>query len=336
MADAASFDAETQDVIERLCAAVQRRFGAGTRVDNFTVATLGGSNRTLLFDVDGSRRLVLRQETVPPDFTPFLSADLQYRILQVVYGHGVLVPEPVFELEAADDLGRGFVMAAVEGETLPKRLLNDPAFATARERFLDQAGAQLARIHAIDPALLPELEAIPESQDLLDAWIGYYDLWEEPHPVIDLAFRWLERNRPRATARTLLHGDFRLGNMLVGAEGIRALLDWECSHVGDPMEDFGWLCCRSWRFGRVDHPAAGIGSREAVFRAYEAAGGHTLDRDAVRWWEVFSLTRWALYNLMQIYGHVTGRRRSPAYAACGRNACFMEYDLLMTLDGRYL
>lgn len=336
MAEAANFDAETQAVIERLDGAVRRRFGAHSRIDNISVATLGGSNRTLLFDVDGARRLVLRQETVPPDFTPFLSPALQYRILQVVYEHGVLVPEPVFELDADDGLGQGFVMAAVAGETLPKRLLNDAAYARARERFLDQAGTQLARIHAIDPAHLPELEAIPESQDLLRAWIGYYDLWWEPHPVIDLAFRWLERNRPPATARTLLHGDFRLGNMLVGTDGITALLDWECSHLGDPMEDFGWLCCRSWRFGRVDQPVAGIGSREDVFRAYEAAGGHALDRNAVRWWEVFSLTRWALYNLMQIFGHVSGRRRSPAYAACGRNTCFMEYDLLMTLDGRYL
>ena len=159
MAEAADFDADTQGVIERLRAAVRRRFGEHVGIGNFTQATLGGSNRTILFDLgDGSaRRLVLRQETIPPDYTPFLPADVQYRILRVVYDHDVLVPEPVFELDAADELGHGYVVGAIAGESLPKRLLNDAEFATARARFLDQAGTELARIHAIDPALLPEL-----------------------------------------------------------------------------------------------------------------------------------------------------------------------------------
>ena len=331
------FDTDTQTAIDRLRIAVKRRYGTQAEIDNFTLATLGGSNRTLLFDLrdGGTRRLVLRQETVPPDYTPFVEASIQYQVLQVVYAHDVLVPEPIFPLEAQDELGEGYVVAAIEGESLPKRILNDDAFATARARFLEQAGAQLAKIHAIPPSLLPQLESIPESSDLLNAWIAYYDSWQEPHPVIDFAFRWLQRNRPTATTRSLLHGDFRLGNMLVGEDGIRALLDWECTHFGDPMEDFAWLCCRSWRFGNVDCPAAGIGSREEIFDAYEAAGGCTLDRGTVKWWEVFSLTRWALYNLMQSFGHVTGRRRSPAFAACGRNTCLMEYDLLMTIDGKY-
>ncbi|MEQ8494034.1 MAG: phosphotransferase family protein, partial [Gammaproteobacteria bacterium] len=193
----------------------------------------------------------------------------------------------------------------------------------------------LARIHAIDPGLLPELEAVPESGDPLAAWLGYLDRWEEPHPALELAFRWLERHRPTHTQRTLLHGDFRVGNVLVGGEGIRALLDWECAHFGDPLEDFGWLCTRSWRFEHPERPAAGIGLRENLYRAYEAAGGRAVDREAARWWEIFGLARWALYNVMQIYGHVSGRRRSPAFAACGRNTCLIEYDLLMTIAGRY-
>ncbi|MEQ8663655.1 MAG: phosphotransferase family protein [Gammaproteobacteria bacterium] len=337
MAEVASFDADTQAVIERLREAVRRRFGSATRIGNFSQATLGGSNRTILFDLlDGSaRRLVLRQETIPQDYTPFLPADIQYRILQVVHAHGVLVPPPVFELEAADELGHGYVVGAVAGESLPKRLLNEPAFTTARARFLDQAGAQLARIHAIDPGLLPALEAVPESGDPLAAWLGYYDRWNEPHPALELAFRWLERERPPRRARTLLHGDFRIGNMLVGDEGIRALLDWECAHFGDPLEDFGWLCTRSWRFEHVGRAAAGIGLRENLYRAYERAGGRAVDRAATRWWEIFGLTRWALYNVMQIHGHVSGRRRSPAFAACGRNTCLIEYDLLMTIAGKY-
>ncbi|MEX2482230.1 MAG: phosphotransferase family protein [Gammaproteobacteria bacterium] len=337
-AAAESFDEETQDVIERLRACVRRRFGTATAIERIDVATLGGSNRTLLFDLLRGTyppRQVLRQETVPPDYTPFLAPRDQYAVLAAAYAHGVPAPEPIFPLEAADELGEGYITGAIAGETLPKRLLTDPRYATARLRYLGQAGAMLARLHAIDLAEVGVLTDVPESDDVLTAWRAHYERWEEPHPTIEYAFRWLERERPPAARRVLLHGDFRNGNMIVGEEGIRALLDWECAHLGDPLEDFGWFCTRSWRFGFVDRPAGGFGQREEFYRAYEAASGAALDRAAARWWEIFGLVRWALYNLMQLYGHRTGRRRSPAFAACGRNTCLIEYDLLMTLAGKF-
>lgn len=323
-------------ILERLRAALRRRYGSAADIDAVDVATLGGSNRTVLFDLlDGAsrRRLVLRQETCTFPHSPFLPPAPQYRLLRIAHAHGVPVPEPVFELEPADDLGRGYVMAWLAGETLPKKLLQDAAFAHAREVYLGQAAAILARIHAIPLEQAALLEGVADSIDPLAAQYEHYRAYGEPHPALEYAFRWLARERPAATARVLLHGDFRNGNMIVGPDGIRALLDWECAHLGDPLEDLAWFCARPWRFGQVARHAGGFDTRAALHAAYEDASGRRVDREAARWWEIFALLRWALFNVMQIYGHLHGRR-SPAYAACGRNTCLIEHDLLMTIAGK--
>ncbi len=326
-------------IIERLREAVRRRFGAAVDIDNIDIATLGGSNRTILFDLnDGGlrRRLVFRQETYTMRYTPFLSPEQQWPLLQVAFKHGLPVPEPIFKLDPEDQLGRGYVVRFVSGETLPKRLLTDPTFAPARAVFVQQAGDLLAHLHAIDSREVSVLDEVRDSIDPLMTQREHYEAYGEPHPVLEYAFRWLEERRPLAPARVFLHGDFRTGNMMVDPQrGLTALLDWECAHIGAPEEEFGWFCTRSWRFGNVDKPAGGFGSRAALFDAYEASGGRQVDRAAVRWWEIYGLLRWALYNVMQIYGHVHGGRRSPAYAACGRNTAFIEYDLLMTVMGKF-
>ena len=325
-------------IIERLRAAVRRRFGEAADIDRIDVATLGGSNRTLLFDlVDGAarRRLVFRQETYTLPNSPFIAPHPQFKLLQIAQRRGVPVPDPVFEFAPEDELDRGYVVGFVEGETLPRRLLHDARFADARKVFSTEAAGILARLHAADPAEAAFLADTPDSLDPLGAQLARLDYYGEAHPALELAVRWLEQRRPQHARRVLLHGDFRVGNMIMGPEGIRAVLDWECSHLGDPMEDFGWLCLRSWRFGNHDLAVGGIGQRAAFYAAYEAAGGQPVDPEAVRWWEIFGFVRWMVLNIMQAHGHWSGERRSPAFAACGRNTCLIEYDLLMSLLGQY-
>ena len=326
------------DIVGKLAVAVQRRFGETAAVENITVATLGASNRTLLFDLlEGAsrRRLVLRQETVKSQFSPFISTADQYRILEVVYRHGLPIPEPIFELEAIDDLDNGFVVACIEGETLPKTLLSDPALATARQGFAAQSGEILARLHAIDPAEVAFLERTSDSIDPLAAQVARYEGYGNCFPGLEVGIRWLENNRPADTARKFIHGEYRNGNVILGPDGIRAVLDWECAHIGSAMEEFGWLCMRSWRYGNIDQPVGGFGARADLYRAYEANGGETVDEDAVRWWEIFATFRWAVINMMQIDGHMSGVRRSLPFACCGRNISMVEYDMLMAIKGEY-
>lgn len=326
------------DIVDKLGRAVQRRYGQDASVENISVATFGASNRTLLFDLVESgarRRLVLRQETVKSEYSPFIATEDQYRILQIVHGHGLPVPEPVFELEAQDNLDNGFVVACVEGETLPKTLLSDPALETARKRFAAQSGEFLARLHAIDPVNFDFLESVADSEDALAAQVARYEGYGNCFPGIEVGIRWLENHRPPPRRRAFLHGEYRIGNIILGPEGICSVLDWECAHIGSVAEEFGWLCMRSWRYGRIDLPVGGMGERQELLAAYGANGGDVPGDDELRWWEIFATLRWAVINMMQIDGHMSGERRSLPFACCGRNIAMVEYDMLMAIKGDY-
>ncbi|MET1040820.1 MAG: DUF6285 domain-containing protein, partial [Acidimicrobiales bacterium] len=129
----------------------------------------------------------------------------------------------------------------------------------------------------------------------------------------------------------VVHGDFRHGNLIVGPEGLRAVLDWELAHLGDPLEDLGWLCVRAWRFGGPG-PVGGFGEREELYAAYEAAGGRAVDPDVARWWEVLGTLKWGVMCIIQTATHLTGQARSVELAAIGRRVCENEYDLLALID----
>lgn len=318
--------------------AMQRRFGSDVCIENVSVPSLGGSNRTVVFDlVDGiaRRRLVSRQATYEGEHTPFIRAEDQFAVMQAAHRHGFPVPEPILLYDVDDALGEGFVTAFVAGETMPKKLLFSPEFSEARPHLTRQAGELLALLHGIQESESGCLVRYPDSRDPVQAQRERYDSYQELHPALELGFRWLELNRPTETGLALLHGDFRTGNLMVDRTGIVAVLDWECSHLGRPAEDIGWLCTRSWRFGQYDKPVGGFGRRDELMDAYLGSGGRRLDPDEIRYWEVFGLVRWAVLNMMQAHGHVFGGRRSPAFAACGRNATIIEYELLMTLKGHY-
>lgn len=317
---------------------MRRRFGDAVEIDNVLIPTMGGSNRTMLFDlIEGgtTRRLVSRQVTLAAAESPFLPAGHQYRAMQVAVKHGLAVPAPVFEFDAADGMGDGFVTEFTAGESLPKRILQDTKFATARENLPGQLAEFLAKLHAIDPAEVAFLEPYIESRDPVEAFRRYFDLYREAHPALEVALRWLEQHRPKPRRRSFLHADLRTGNFLIGAHGLNAVLDWECCHIGAPAEDIGWLTTRSWRFGNIDLPVGGFGQREDFLAAYRAAGGTPIDAEEIRYWEIFGLLRWAVYNVMQAYAHVFSGRSSVVFAACGRNTSMIEYDLLMSIAGNY-
>ena len=165
----------------------------------------------------------------------------------------------------------------------------------------------------------------------IDQYRGILDALGEPHPAFELGLRWLEDHLPAGStdaAPQLVHGDFRNGNFIVGPEGIRSVLDWELSHLGDPVEDLGWLCVKSWRFGNVDQPVGGFGTVDALLAAYETAGGGTVDPEHLHYWETFGTLKWGIICEMQCFSHLTGLVRSVELAALGRRIAEMEWDLL--------
>jgi hypothetical protein len=127
-----------------------------------------------------------------------------------------------------------------------------------------------------------------------------------------------------------VHGDFRLGNLLVGPGGLRGVLDWELAHAGDPAEDVGWLCAPPWRFGGPGE-VGGFGTLDQLLGAYEEAGGTGIDRATVNWWEVYATVKWATICALQASAHLSGTTRSVELAAIGRRVCESEWDLFVLL-----
>jgi aminoglycoside phosphotransferase (APT) family kinase protein len=264
-----------------------------------------------------------------------MSRATEYALLRAAYDSGVPAPEPLFMGDDSLD-GAFFIVRRIEGETLPRRLLRDDEYAAARKALPQQLGAVLAKVHAV-PLDAPGLDALPVPPPGVAAAAAELDRYEqvfraiapEPHAAFELAFRWLRTRlpAPEGERRTIVHGDYRMGNVLFGAEGARAILDWELAHVGDPMEDFGWICVRSWRFGG-DRPVGGIGGREELFQAYERAGGGAVDADRVRWWEIFGNLRWGIICISQARTYLDGRSTSVELASIGRRTAETEWELL--------
>jgi aminoglycoside phosphotransferase (APT) family kinase protein len=247
----------------------------------------------------------------------------------------VPVPTVLWTAEA-DELGSpGFVMEHVEGETIARKILRDDEYAAARDVMAAQCGEIAARIHAIGSDGLKGLDTptIPATQAVMEQYLALLDSLGEPHPVFELALRWLQKHVPASDRVTLVHGDFRNGNFIVGPSGIRAVLDWELAHLGDPWEDLAWVCMRSWRFGGPGE-VGGFGKRTDLYEAYERTSQIPVDRDAVTWWEVMSNVKWGVMTIAQAFTHLWGHVRSLELAAIGRRTAETEYDVLRLIKGR--
>jgi aminoglycoside phosphotransferase (APT) family kinase protein len=291
----------------------------------------GASRETWSFaSVDGSGRRhprILQVQLPVPGGQGGPGMESEAALLRAAAAGGVPVPHLVLDGDAEAGLGRAFLVTdLVEGETIPRRLLRDDTYAAARAALAAQCGEALAQIHRIDPEVAPGLDR----SDRLVRFRGVLDLLGDPHPTFELALRWLEANRPPAGTPTVVHGDFRLGNLLVDSTGLRAVLDWELAHIGDPLEDLGWLCVRSWRFGGPE-PVGGFAPYRDLFAAYEQAGGRPVDPDAVRWWEVMGTLSWGVICIVQSRRHLDGHTRSVELATIGRRVAETEYDLLHLL-----
>ncbi|MFD0805256.1 phosphotransferase family protein [Nocardioides caeni] len=287
----------------------------------------GASRQTWLLARTDQAPLVLRLNTPGSIDTEAL---LREAVLMDVAGrHGVPSPEVIAHGTGPGPLAAGYVlMSYVEGESVPQRILRDPALAGFRDGFADECGRVLARLHAIDPDTVAEAE-LP-TDDQLDSWRAVLDAEPEPHPILSHVAAWLERHRPAPVAPRLVHGDFRLGNLLVSPTGTDAVLDWELAHLGDPVEDLAWLTIRAWRFG-AEPEVGGCGSVDDLVSSYEREGGGLVDPDRLRWWQVMGCFRWGVICLHQVSRHLSGAERSVELAAIGRRVAEAEYDAMLLL-----
>lgn len=258
---------------------------------------------------------------------------VEARLMQVARAAGVPEPEVVHVLEPADGLGEGFVMQWLEGETLGARINKSPELAGARATLAFECGATLARMHAIDldaSGLRAHLAEMTPEFFVNQTWDRYKAL-ETPQPMIDYAGRWLLDNLPTAERLCLVHSDFRNGNLMVGPQGLVAVLDWELAHVGDPMRDLGWLCTASWRFGFPDLACGGFGTRAQLFEGYASVSGQAVDPAHVHFWEVFGSFWWAVGCLGMAEHYRTGPDKTVERPTIGRRTSECQVDCVNLL-----
>jgi aminoglycoside phosphotransferase (APT) family kinase protein len=239
------------------------------------------------------------------------------------------VPVPALYDHGSEALGPGrayLLMERLDGETIPRRLLRDGAYAAVRPRLARRLGEILARIHRVDPGSVAGLPRV----DALSEVTGLYEAFAEPRPALEIGLRWLARHRPPPAADALVHGDFRTGNLMVGQDGLRGVLDWELAHRGDPRHDLGWLCTKAWRFGSA-HPVGGFGARADLMSGYAEGGGIPPDEATQRWWELHGTVRWALLCRRQAARYLSDAEPSIELAVLGRRVCEQEYDVLLAL-----
>ena len=334
---------EAENVAAVLAKVAGRHFGGTATIERLARESGGASRQTWSFDavVNGRpHELILRRD--PPtlgaprskaetDRSVSIDRATEFRVLGAAFKAGVRAPEALFELAPGDGLGEAYVMRRIGGIAIARKLLRDPPYATARKKIAGQLGEILARIHAVPRDGLPSL-VHREAADHVAGQRRALDLLDRPQPVFELALAWLDRRKPAPTPKpVLVHGDYRTGNYLADESGVTAILDWEGAHLGDPVEDLGWLCVKSWRFGAVDRPAGGFGSREELWVAYERAGGIKVDPARAHWWEVFGTVRWGIICHNQAWRHLSGAIKSMELASIGRRAVETEVDLLQLL-----
>lgn len=249
--------------------------------------------------VEGGRptlqRMILRRD--PESSLIETDRATEYHAYAAFHPTGVPVPRPIFYETDPRWLDRPFfVMEEVTGAVSAARLLAEPPYADHVERIGEQKWRILGEIARADPAaigLAEHLEAPPPGE----CWRRELDHWERvidedelcPQPIARAAIRWLRRNPPSAPPRlSVVHGDYRTGNFLFDAGGrIRAILDWEMCHLGDPLEDLAWAFDPLWSWPDRDRPGRLI-PREPAIRIWEQASGITLDRTSFAWWEIFA------------------------------------------------
>ena len=312
---------------DQLEAVLEPVLGAVT-VENLRALTGGASRTTWAFDAVAGERRALILRTGPPDDV-HAGMELEAAVQQRAAAAGAPVPHILAADNSTAALGNPYLICdAIAGETIVRKIhraLDD----TGRARLLQECAQALAAIHRADPDGLD----LSEHDDLTE-WRDRLDGMGDTTATFEWAFRWLGAHRPPPSPQVLVHGDFRMGNLIVDESGLAAVLDWELVHTGEVYEDLAWFCIRAWRFGAPeDLGAGGLSSVESFLAAYETAAGVAIDRDVFRWWLTVATLRWGVICRFQAERHLSGQTPSVELAAIGRRVAETDWDVLDLLEG---
>jgi aminoglycoside phosphotransferase (APT) family kinase protein len=304
-----------------------RATGVDAPVENITRLSGGANMESSSFDHAGSGYVLRRAPSADFMAGRVYGHDVEAAVVRAAFAAGVKAPKVVAELLPDDNFGTGYIMRRVDAEVNPAKILSAPP-----PSLLSDLAREAAHIHAIPLDCIPALPQ-PSPVELLSEMKARFAIYGGDRPVFALAFRWLDDHLPQSVEAVLLHGDFRMGNIMVDADGLAAVLDWELAHLGDRHQDLAFGCINSWRFGHIDHPAFGVAQLHDLWEAYERESGVAVEPARFRWWLVYSTLWWGLCCLQMAEIWRGGADASLERAVIGRRASETEVDLLMLLEG---
>jgi aminoglycoside phosphotransferase (APT) family kinase protein len=290
------------------------------------VLLAGGASKEAWAVDAGGERLIVRRAAATVMHHHTLTLEQEYAVIEAAYETGVKAPKPYGYLP--DLAGReAFVMARLDGETIGRRIVRKDELAGAREKLPMQLAEELAKIHSIPAERLPFL---PEAS--IGRMVAELDDVGEPHPAIELGLWWLRENRPPARDAVVNHGDYRIGNVVVDADGLVGVLDWEFVHLDDPVRDMAFGMVRAWRFGAVEQRLGGVGDVEPFVQRYNELTGLEVRPEELDYWELAGNVAWAIGCLTQAQRHLSGLDRSVELATLGRLGAEVEYEICNLLE----
>ena len=322
-----------EDTTPALESALSTLFGGPVTVRRATLIPGGASKEAWSVDAEtprGTLALLVRRAGGGVIYSETLSLDHEHAVVSAAFAAGVRAPKTYGHLP--DVAGReAFVMERVAGESIGRKVVKDPTLADARAKLPAQMAEELAKIHAIDRASLPFLPGGGDGSAATRVIGRLYqelDALDEPHPAIEYGLLWLREHPPRSFGEVVVHGDFRIGNLLIGPDGLNAVIDWEFAHTGDPVEDLSWPLVRAWRFGQDGLRLGGIAAEDAYLARYNELTGRDVDRASLFFWELMGDVKWAVGCLTQARRHLSGKERSVELASLGRLAAEVEYEIV--------
>ncbi|MEO1028853.1 MAG: phosphotransferase [Pseudomonadota bacterium] len=323
-------DTEFAAALQAHCEAV---LGNAHAITNLRHLTGGASMETWSFDY-GDQPLILRRRAAKGSFDERQPLPLakEAAFIQAAGTVGVTVPRIFATTDETHSLSETVMMERLTGEALPQKLFRDPAYAGGLSNFTRDCAINLARIHAAPTSDLFAPEDTKRPADMVADRIALYEQYGGDSPIQCLAFRWLQDNLPAPAEDTLCHGDFRMGNLLVGRDGISGVLDWELAFHGDPISDLGYLCAPCWRFGVYDRPVGGVGQIEELITQYEVASGRTVEPDRFRFWMIYASLNWSVMCMTMIDLWRQGLARELERPVIGTRVSESEIDLILMLE----
>ena len=308
-------------------------FGAKAQLEQIKRLSGGASQETWSLSGSGHAAILRRAPggTSAARTSAAIGLPTEAALIEAAGRSGVPVPNILHVLQPSDQLGDGFLMQYIPGEAIARPILRDDKYEPARQALSAQCGEALARIHAISAETLPDLPSI-DGLAQIEQYEDIYRSFETRRPVFELALSWLKANAPTTRQLVLVHGDFRLGNLMVDENGLATVLDWELAHLGDPREDLAWICVNSWRFGQSNNRVGGFGQLEDMLAAYTDAGGPVFTPQEIDWWEMLGTLKWGVMCMIMYEAFRSGVDPSVERAAIGRRVSETEIDLINLLE----